>query len=157
MLKSFMGNIQVLIVDDYPEMRQLLRDMLHPHPGISVIGEAGTGEDAVAEARRLRPTVIIIDFQLPTMSGIEATRLIKLQTHQRPLSVSPQVFQVVLKRQCSTLEHAAVLDKGGLLHTLHPTIVEAVKGLNVRVPGEKLSECYRGPDFVPVQPGLPGT
>ena len=99
-----MGNLQVLIVDDYPEMRHLIRDMLHAHPGISVIGEAGTGEDAVAEATRLRPTVIIIDFRLPTMSGIEATRLIKLQSPSTAvIGLTAGGFQVILKRQCSTL------------------------------------------------------
>jgi len=53
---------------------------LAPYSGISVIGEAGTGDDDVTEARRLRPAVAIIDFQLPTMSGIEATKLIKLES-----------------------------------------------------------------------------
>jgi len=99
-----MENVQVLIVDDYPEMRRLLRDILHPYSGISVIGKAGTGEDAVTEARRLRPTVVIIDFQLPTMSGIEAARLIKFESQQQLLSVPRQVSQVIRKRQCSTLE-----------------------------------------------------
>jgi CheY-like chemotaxis protein len=77
---SLMGNVQVILVDDYPEMRELLRDILDRYPEISVIGEAETGEDAVAKVTRLRPPVVIIDFQLPTMSGIEATRLIRLQS-----------------------------------------------------------------------------
>lgn len=125
-----MGNLQVLIVDDYPEMRHLIRDMLHAYPGISVIGEAGTGEDAVAEATRLRPTVIIIDFRLPTMSGIEATRLIKLQSPSTAvIGLTAGGVSSDTKKAMLDVGAAAVLDKEDLLDTLHPTIVEAVKGL----------------------------
>ena len=59
-----MANVQVLIVDDYPEMRRLLWDILHPCSGISVIGEAGTGKADVAQVSRLQLTVVVIDFQL---------------------------------------------------------------------------------------------
>ena len=131
MLKSFMGTVQVLIVDDYPEMRQLLRDMLHHHPEISVIGEAGTGEEAVTEATRLRPTVVIMDFQLPTMSGIEATRLIKLQRPSTAVIGLTAGVPGNADKAMLDVGAAAILDKGDLLQTLHPTIVEALKGLNV--------------------------
>ena len=106
--------------------------MLHAHPGISVIGEAGTGEDAVAEVTRLRPTVIIIDFRLPTMSGIEATRLIKLQSPSTAvIGLTAGGVSSDTKKAMLDVGAAAVLDKEDLLDTLHPTIVETVKGLNV--------------------------
>jgi DNA-binding NarL/FixJ family response regulator len=133
MLNSFMGNVQVLIVDDYPEMRRLLRDILHPYSGIDVIGEAGTGEDAVTEATRLRPTVVIMDFQLPTMSGIEATKLIKLESPSTAVIGLTAGVPGDTEKAMLDVGAAAVLDKGDLLETLHPTIVEAVKGLNVRL------------------------
>lgn len=125
-----MGNIQVLIVDDYPEMRHLLRDMLHQHSEFSVIGEAETGEDAVAQATRLRPTVVIIDFHLPAMSGIEATRLIKLQNPSTALIGLTAGVPRDAEKAMLDVGAAVVLDKGDLLHTLHPTIIDAVKSLN---------------------------
>ena len=55
--------ITVLLVDDYPAMRQLLREVLQRHADIEVIGEAATGEEAVVRHRTLKPTVVVIDIQ----------------------------------------------------------------------------------------------
>ena len=104
--------------------------MLHPYRGISVIGEAGTGEDAVTEATTLRPTVVIIDFQLPTMSGIEATRLIKLQSPSTAVIGLTADVPGDAKKAMLEVGAVAVLDKADLLDNLHSTIVGAVKGLN---------------------------
>jgi two-component system, NarL family, invasion response regulator UvrY len=128
-----MGNVQVFIVDDYPEMRQLLRDTLHSYSGISVIGEAATGEDAVAQVKRLRPTVVIIDFQLPTMSGIEATKLIKRESPSTAVIGLTAGVPDDTEKAMLAVGAAAVLDKADILQTLHPKIVEVVKGLNVRL------------------------
>src|SRR5689334_20998686 len=69
--------IRVLLVDDYPIVRHLVRESLERHSDIHVIGEADTGEEAVAQADTLKPAVVVIDMQLPSMSGIQATTLIK--------------------------------------------------------------------------------
>jgi len=72
--------INVLLVDDYPIMRQLLRDILARYPDVCIVGEAQTGEEAIALSTQLQPTVVIIDINLPTITGTEATTLIKLQS-----------------------------------------------------------------------------
>jgi DNA-binding NarL/FixJ family response regulator len=100
---------------------------LAPYSGISVIGEAGTGDDDVTEARRLRPAVAIIDFQLPTMSGIEATKLIKLESPSTAVIGLTAGVPDDTEKAMLNVGAVAVLDKAGLLQTLHPTIVEAVK------------------------------
>jgi DNA-binding NarL/FixJ family response regulator len=66
----------VLIADDQALVRVGLRKILDAEPEIDVIGEAGDGEDAVAEARRLRPDVVLMDIRMPVLDGIEATRRI---------------------------------------------------------------------------------
>lgn len=65
---------RVLIVDDHSVMRAGLRMILDAHPEIDVVGEASTGREAVAAARRLHPDVISMDVQMPDMDGLEATR-----------------------------------------------------------------------------------
>ena len=66
----------VLIADDQALVRVGLRKILEAEPETTVVGEAGDGEDAVTEARRLRPDVVLMDIRMPVLDGIEATRRI---------------------------------------------------------------------------------
>jgi DNA-binding NarL/FixJ family response regulator len=68
--------LRVLIVDDQALMRSGFRLILEGEPDIDVVGEARDGEEAVAEARRLRPDVVLMDIRMPRLDGIEATRRI---------------------------------------------------------------------------------
>ena len=116
--------ISVLLVDDYPVIRHLMRKILERHSDIQVIGEADTGEEAVAQAARLKPAVVLIDIQLPRMTGIQATTVIKRD--------SPST--TVIGLTAGALDHtepamreagaATVLNKEDLLETLYPTILE---------------------------------
>ena len=69
---------RILIVDDHEMIRHGLRALLKNRADWTVCGEATTGREAVAEAVRLKPDVIVLDFILPGLNGLEATR----QIHQ---------------------------------------------------------------------------
>jgi DNA-binding NarL/FixJ family response regulator len=66
--------IRVLLADDQAMIRSGLRLILEDQPDISVIAEASDGVDAVAQARRLRPDVCLVDIRMPRLDGIEVTR-----------------------------------------------------------------------------------
>src|SRR6266513_2359825 len=66
----------VLIADDQALVRVGLRKIFESDPQMIVVGEAADGEDAVAEARRLLPDVVLMDIRMPVLDGIEATRRI---------------------------------------------------------------------------------
>jgi len=68
--------IRVLIADDQALLRGSFKVLLDLAPDISVVGEAGTGAEAVELARGERPDVVLMDVRMPQMDGIEATRLI---------------------------------------------------------------------------------
>jgi DNA-binding NarL/FixJ family response regulator/class 3 adenylate cyclase len=68
------GCVRVLIVDDQALVRAGFRMILEAEEDIEVAGEASDGRAAVEEARRLRPTVVLMDVRMPEMDGIEATR-----------------------------------------------------------------------------------
>jgi DNA-binding NarL/FixJ family response regulator len=66
----------VLIADDQALVRVGLRKVLESEPDMTVVGDAGDGDQAVDAARRLRPDVILMDIRMPVLDGIEATRRI---------------------------------------------------------------------------------
>ncbi|MDL4775917.1 response regulator [Actinomadura xylanilytica] len=68
--------IKVLLADDQILVRAGFRALLDAQADIEVAGEAGDGEEAVAQARRLRPDVILMDIRMPGTDGLEATRRI---------------------------------------------------------------------------------
>ena len=66
----------LLIADDQALVRVGLRKILETEPGLVVAGEAADGEDAIAQARRLQPDLVLMDIRMPVLDGIEATRRI---------------------------------------------------------------------------------
>lgn len=68
--------IKVLIADDHVFYREGVRALLSNVPEVEVIGEAGSGEEAIAHAIDLQPNVILMDLKMPGMNGIDATRKI---------------------------------------------------------------------------------
>lgn len=68
--------VSLLIADDDEVTRSGLRTLLSAQPGITVVGEAADGVEAVERARSLRPDVVLMDVRMPRCNGIEATRLL---------------------------------------------------------------------------------
>ncbi len=80
---------RILLVDDHTIFRQGLHALLAMNSDFEVVGEAGTGQGALEEIGRLQPDAVIMDIELPDMSGLEATRLIrKRMFHTRILILS---------------------------------------------------------------------
>jgi two-component system, NarL family, invasion response regulator UvrY len=67
-------SVRVLIVDDQAPFRDVARTVVELTDGFEVVGEVETGEDSVASARELQPDLVLMDVNLPGMSGLEATR-----------------------------------------------------------------------------------
>ncbi|PRX96118.1 LuxR family two component transcriptional regulator [Allonocardiopsis opalescens] len=69
--------IRVLVVDDDALVRAGLSTLLGADPGLELAGEAADGEQAVAQARRLRPDVVLMDIRMPRMDGLAATEALR--------------------------------------------------------------------------------
>ena len=72
-----MKKFKAIVVDDEQLARKAILSLIREYPAIQVVGEAGDGREAVAQAIALNPDVILMDVSMPEMNGMEATRLIK--------------------------------------------------------------------------------
>ncbi len=85
-----MDKIKVLVVDDHAIMRDGIRALVSLHDDIEIIGEAGSGQEAIDKARELAPDVIIMDIAMSGMDGLEATRRILKQNPKARILILTQ-------------------------------------------------------------------
>ena len=116
-------SITVLLVDDHSLVRRGFRRLLEEDAGILIVGEASDGQEAVTEACRLRPAVVVMDFALPGMNGAMATRHILKACPATAVLMLSMHSDVSFVRTC--LEAGA---KGYLLkNAMDLELVQAVK------------------------------
>jgi two-component system response regulator DegU len=134
------GQVRVLLVDDHPVVRAGMRYVLELDGRISVIGEAGRGREAAYLASELKPDIVLMDINLPDISGLEATKLIKASNSEiRVLVVSlhkePEYVIGMLEagadgylvKQCDPDElRGGVLQAHAGERVLHQSILHAV-------------------------------
>ncbi len=96
--------VTVVIADDHVLVRKGTRQLLEEHPGLSVVGEAADGREAIEVVNRLRPDVVLMDIAMPGTNGIEATRRIK--------ETSPSTSILVLTAYDDEQYIYALLDAG---------------------------------------------
>jgi two-component system, NarL family, nitrate/nitrite response regulator NarL len=70
--------VRILIADDHPIIRRVVHSTLQQHPHFEICGEAVNGAEAIAEAKRLKPDVVVLNVSMPVMNGLEAAREIKM-------------------------------------------------------------------------------
>ena len=121
-----MNDIRVLLVDDHPVMRALLRQVLEVYSDIVIVAEAEDGEEAVKLAMIHQPAVALIDLHLPKLSGVEATKLIRLQSPGTAIigltASEPDDREI----EIISAGAAAVLNKADVFQQLYPSIAKAV-------------------------------
>lgn len=119
--------IRVLLVDDHIMVRQGLKAVLDAYADVELIGEAGNGEEAVRLVDQLRPAVVVMDINIPTMNGVEATEVIKSrypETIVIGLSVNAAKENEEAMKQAGAVR---LMTKEAAVEQLYDVIVEAVK------------------------------
>jgi len=119
--------VSILLADDHPLFRQGLRSQLEKD-GFTVVGEAGDGMEAIEQAERLRPDIVILDFSMPRLNGLDAAKEIR--------RVSPRSRMILLtvhREEEYVLESINAGIKGFVLKSEAATVI-----------GEAIQEVTRG-------------
>jgi DNA-binding NarL/FixJ family response regulator len=135
------STITLLIADDHPMVREGLRSMLTA-PDLTIIGEAGSGQEAVAQVKALRPDVVLMDIRMPDMDGITALEAIK-EAH-----LPSRVIMVTTYRNTAFLLRALAAGADGFVLKDIPrndllATVRAVAGGAARVDQQFLQQVLR--------------
>lgn len=125
-----MESLRVLIVDDHDLFRTGLRNLLEEQ-GVVIVGEAGTGAEAVRIVRELAPDVVVMDLNMPGMGGVEATRNI---TALAPLT---RVLMLTISDEDTDVMDAILAGACGYL-LKDASVQDLVAGIRAAARGESL-------------------
>jgi len=84
-IRVFKMAVRILIADDDAAIRRLLRRLIETHGGWTVCADARDGHEAVAQAEKLKPDVVVLDLAMPDMNGLQAAREISRSNPELPL------------------------------------------------------------------------
>jgi NarL family two-component system response regulator LiaR len=146
----------ILIADDHAVFREGTRRLLEGEPDLNVVGEAGTGLEAVAAVKDLRPHLVVMDIVMPELTGIEATREIK-KSH-------PGTAVLILSAYDDDRYVLGLLEAGAAGYLLKSAggreLVQAIRSiaagdavLDPAVMAKLLLRVYGTSDRTPPQPG----
>jgi DNA-binding NarL/FixJ family response regulator len=116
--------IRILVVDDNAAIRRYIRGVLEQHVGWRVCDEARNGQEAVDRFRSTQPDVIILDFQMPHMNGLDAARIITDLSPHTPIlmvtlylskQLSEEARKVGVRGTCAKTDLTCLVDAVGAL------------------------------------------
>jgi DNA-binding NarL/FixJ family response regulator len=121
------ATVRILMVDDYEPFRDFVLSMLGTRPELRIVGQASDGEEAVRQAQRLKPQLILLDIGLSRLNGIEAARQI------RTVSPESQIMFVTQESSDEVMQEAISSGAKGYIFKSKAAIellaaVEAVLG-----------------------------
>ena len=125
--------IKILLADDHTLLRDGLRRSFEA-AGDTVVGEASTGEEAVALAKALLPDVVLMDLSMPVMDGIEATRRIREALPTVRIAVLTMHDDIDRTRDAIAAGATAYLSKGTSFADVRDTVLRVVEGETVLSP-----------------------
>jgi DNA-binding NarL/FixJ family response regulator len=112
----------ILIVDDNPRLRALIRRIATQKPALQVVGEAEGGAEAIRFTHLLRPDIVLMDFVMPLVNGLEAMRQIKVEHPETKVIIMTVHTEDAYRRTAEANGADAFLLKKTLMTTLLPTI-----------------------------------
>jgi DNA-binding NarL/FixJ family response regulator len=117
--------LRILIADDHEMVRQGLRRVISEQPGWQICGEAATGRQAVTKTVELKPDIVLMDFTMPELNGLEATRQIRAaQPQTRVLAFSMHESEELIREILAAGAHGYILKSDA-----SQSLIAAIKSL----------------------------
>jgi DNA-binding NarL/FixJ family response regulator len=116
--------IRILVVDDNPSVRRYLRGVLEQNEDWQVCDEARNGQEAVDRFQLIRPDVVVLDFQMPGMNGLDAARIITKLSPETPIlmvtlylskQLSDEARKAGIRGTCAKADIGCVVEAVGAL------------------------------------------
>jgi CheY-like chemotaxis protein len=114
----------ILLVDDDPTIRTLVRRCMESLSEVTICEEAANGQDGIQKALELKPDVIVLDFQMPEMDGLEVATILRQRMPYTPLILFTLYADAVTASSARASGITAVIDKSNLAR-----LVRFTKGL----------------------------
>jgi DNA-binding NarL/FixJ family response regulator len=118
--------ISLFLVDDVPELRDLVRYGVEEDPGFEVVGEAGTGRAAIEGVSETRPTVVLLDLSMPDMDGFAAIPELRSRLPELVIIVLSGFPAIRMGKRARERGADGYVEKGGPMSELRDVIREAV-------------------------------
>ena len=106
--------VRILVVDDSQLMRRCLRALLEQHDSWRVCSEASNGREAIERAQQTAPDVIVLDFHMPEMNGLDAAKEIRRRTPEVPILMVTLHMSPQLADQAKRVGIRGACDKGDI-------------------------------------------
>jgi DNA-binding NarL/FixJ family response regulator len=145
-------SISVLLVEDHILVRRGFRRMLEDDPDIRVAGEASDGHEAIAAAETLRPTVVVMDFALPSMNGAVAARHILKAVPETAILMLSMHSEPAYVQTCLKAGARGYLLKNAMDLELVDAVKQVAAGAQVLDPRLGLTAGEPGPDLPTLTP-----
>ena len=117
--------VRILVVDDYEPVRRRIQTLLASRKGWCVCGEAPDGIRAVAEAKSLRPDLIIMDVSRPNMNGLDAARIILREVRDSRILIITQNDPEIVRREAIEVCAQGFIEKSHIQRDL----IAAIEGI----------------------------
>lgn len=138
-----MADLRLLLVEDQTVLREGLRQLIESEPGLTVVGEAGTVQEGIAQARRLQPDALLLDLKLPDGSGLEVARQLLAQPEAPAILILSTYEDVALVKSALDLGVSGFIPKSAAFAEIVAAVKAAVAGGVVLHPSLALKVAAR--------------
>jgi two-component system response regulator NreC len=141
-----MKKTAILLADDHQIVREGLKLLINSQPDMRVIGEAGTGKEALQRARDLKPDVVVMDLTMPELNGLQATELLKAEKPEvKIVALTVHEDPSYLRQLCKAGAAGYVLKRSAgdeLIEAIH-TVMKGGLQFDAKLAGKALAGLTR--------------